>query len=71
MAEDHEDTEPRIVADRYELLRPVGRGGTGTVWLAHDRVLHRRVALKEIHGLPVRTTAGPEPLGRRPAAPRP
>lgn len=52
MAEDHEDTEPRIVADRYELLRPVGRGGTGTVWLARDRVLHRRVALKEIRGLP-------------------
>lgn len=52
MAEDHEDTDPRIVADRYELLRPVGRGGTGTVWLAHDRVLHRRVALKEIRGLP-------------------
>ncbi len=52
MAEDHDDTGPRIVADRYELLRPVGRGGTGTVWLARDRVLHRQVALKEIHGLP-------------------
>lgn len=52
MAEDHDDTGPRIVADRYELLRAVGRGGTGTVWLARDRVLHRQVALKEIHGLP-------------------
>lgn len=38
----------RLLADRYELLTPLGRGTMGTVWRARDRSLGRDVAVKEI-----------------------
>jgi serine/threonine protein kinase len=37
---------PPLIADRFELDRVLGRGGMSEVWLAHDRELERRVAVK-------------------------
>ena len=39
-------TWPELSSDRYEIRRPIGRGGMGTVYAAYDSVLEREIAIK-------------------------
>jgi len=41
-------TTERLIANRYALRAPLGRGGMGVVWRAADTLLARDVAIKEV-----------------------
>jgi serine/threonine protein kinase len=51
----------QVILERYELMRVLGSGGWGRVYLATDRLLHRMVAIKQL--LP-RLAADPAAVSR-------
>jgi eukaryotic-like serine/threonine-protein kinase len=42
-------SEPKVLTDRYQLLRKLGAGPVGEVWEGHDLVLGQPVAVKVVH----------------------
>ena len=43
---DSVNSRPAVVNDRYEVQKRIGRGGMADVFLGHDRLLDRQVAIK-------------------------
>lgn len=58
-----------VLAGRFELLRELGRGGGGIVYVAHDRLLNQKVAVKVIRA-ELGTASGIERLRREVRAAR-
>ena len=43
-----DDDHQRRLVSKFKLIRRLGQGGLGNVWLAHDEKLNRNVAIKEL-----------------------
>lgn len=54
-------TKGQKINDRYEIIRSIGEGGMANVYLAHDIILDRKVAIKILRG----DLAGDEKFVRR------
>ena len=64
------DLVGRTVADgRYEILRLIGKGGMGSVYLARQVAMDRLVALKLIRGEMVRSPESATRFGPQEACP--
>lgn len=53
-----------VINERYEILRLIGRGGMGEVYLALDRRINRNVALKVLHSDLVSSEEGVQRFSR-------
>lgn len=53
-----------VLAERYELTRPLGSGGMAEVYAARDRLLERPVAIKLIHHAHLQDPVGRERFAR-------
>ena len=60
----------QVVAGRFEIIRLLGAGGMGAVYLAQDRQLSEKVALKVIAGLGLTDPAAADRLRREASAAR-
>ena len=54
-----------VVAGRYLLQQPIGRGAMGTVWRARDSVLARDVVVEEVRFRSPATTGSARPEDTR------
>jgi serine/threonine protein kinase len=54
-----------VLAGRYELVSPLGRGGMGQVWEGQDQRLERRIAVKLLTNEVLAGRAEPQELVRR------
>ena len=54
-------TRGQMINDRYQIIRTIGEGGMANVYLAHDTILDRDVAVKVLRG----DLAGDEKFVRR------
>ena len=43
-------TKGQKINDRYEIIKTIGEGGMANVYLAHDLILDRDVAIKILRG---------------------
>jgi serine/threonine protein kinase len=57
-----------ILGDHYQIIKRVGQGGMGSVYMAYDTRLDLRVAVKVIYLAGVLVHFGSVPVRRRPEA---